>query len=44
MAGWIYGWALCCTAAGAATGIDPLITRVSTNQPRTLGIAFETKF
>ncbi len=28
MAGWVYGWALCCTAAGAATGIAPFLAQL----------------
>jgi amino acid transporter len=28
MAGWVYGWALCCTMAGVATGIAPFLARL----------------
>jgi len=28
MAGWIYGWALCCTMAGAATGAAPFLAQL----------------
>src|SRR5580700_3904522 len=28
MAGWIYGWALCCTMAGVATGIAPFLAQL----------------
>src|ERR1700734_2354048 len=28
MAGWIYGWALCCTLAGGATGIAPFLAQL----------------
>jgi amino acid transporter len=28
MAGWVYGWALCCTGAGAATGIAPFLAQL----------------
>jgi amino acid transporter len=28
MAGWIYGWALCCTMAGAATGAAPFVAQL----------------
>jgi amino acid transporter len=28
MAGWVYGWALCCTMAGAATGIAPFLAQL----------------
>jgi amino acid transporter len=28
MAGWIYAWALCCTMAGAATGVAPFLAQL----------------
>jgi amino acid transporter len=28
MAGWVYGWALCCTMAGVATGISPFLAQL----------------
>jgi amino acid transporter len=28
MAGWVYGWALCCTMAGVATGIAPFLAQL----------------
>jgi amino acid transporter len=28
MAGWIYGWALCCTMAGVATGVAPYLAQL----------------
>lgn len=28
MAGWVYGWALCCTMAGAATGVAPFLAQL----------------
>jgi len=28
MAGWVYGWALCCPMAGVATGIAPFLARL----------------
>ncbi len=28
MAGWVYAWALCCTMAGAATGIAPFLAQL----------------
>ncbi|NNM61351.1 MAG: amino acid permease [Steroidobacteraceae bacterium] len=29
MAGWIYGWALCCTMAGVATGAAPFLAKAA---------------
>jgi amino acid transporter len=34
MAGWIYAWALCCTMAGAATGVAPFLAQLG-NVPST---------
>jgi amino acid transporter len=34
MAGWIYAWALCCTMAGAATGVAPFLAQLG-NVPAT---------
>src|SRR6202142_2190560 len=28
MAGWVYGWALCCTMAGVATGVAPYLAQL----------------
>ena len=28
MAGWVYGWALCCTMAGVATGVAPFLAQL----------------
>src|ERR1700678_1283321 len=28
MAGWVYAWALCCTMAGAATGVAPFLAQL----------------
>ncbi len=28
MAGWVYAWALCCTSAGAATGVAPFLAQL----------------
>jgi amino acid transporter len=28
MAGWVYGWALCCTMAGIATGVAPFLAQL----------------
>ncbi len=28
MAGWVYAWALCCTSAGAATGVSPFLAQL----------------
>jgi amino acid transporter len=28
MAGWVYGWSLCCTMAGVATGIAPFLAQL----------------
>jgi amino acid transporter len=30
MAGWVYAWALCCTMAGAATGVAPFLAQLFT--------------
>ena len=40
MAGWIYGWALCCTAAGGPTGIAPFLAQLFDMQatPRSTAI------
>ncbi len=32
MAGWVYAWALCCTMAGAATGIAPYLAQLFDTQ------------
>jgi len=34
MAGWVYAWALCCTMAGAATGVAPFLAQLG-NVPST---------
>ena len=34
MAGWVYAWALCCTMAGAATGVAPFLAQL-VNLPAT---------
>ena len=34
MAGWVYAWALCCTMAGAATGVAPFLAQLG-NVPAT---------
>ena len=34
MAGWVYAWALCCTMAGAATGVAPFLAQL-VNAPST---------
>jgi amino acid transporter len=34
MAGWVYAWALCCTMAGAATGVAPFLAQL-VNVPST---------
>lgn len=34
MAGWVYAWALCCTMAGAATGVAPFLAQLG-NLPST---------
>ena len=34
MAGWVYAWALCCTMAGAATGVAPFLAQLA-NVPST---------
>ncbi|HEX4151578.1 MAG TPA: amino acid permease [Steroidobacteraceae bacterium] len=42
MAGWVYAWALCCTMAGAATGIAPYLLQLFGRPPtplETTGIA-----
>ena len=34
MAGWVYGWALCCTMAGVATGVAPYLAQLFGLRPR----------